>query len=261
LWGVSDIEGLALIEGIRENYAFLFNSDFLVYSDHISLKWLNTIKNVNGRLGRWSLLLQPLRFTVHHKPGHANANADGLSRRQYPPTTDADPDDDFLNDAIELANVNVVNTEVEVLKDDPDEAELRDEDREFVRVKFKYHKTPSNINVMTEPVDDVISTENVKQLQLECPDAGRIITYLQTNELPQDPKLARETVFQAEEYFFKDGVLFHHYTPKNKHVAKAQPIIEQLVVPTSLRMKVLHQFHDLNGHSGFDRTYATIRSR
>src|SRR3989442_1221692 len=78
-WSVTDVEGLALVEGIKENYAFLCNKPFTVYTDHISLKWLQSIKNTHGRLFRWSLLLQGLQFTVKHKRGRANASADALS--------------------------------------------------------------------------------------------------------------------------------------------------------------------------------------
>ena len=33
-------------------------------------------------MARWALALQPYQFTVSHRAGTANANADGLSRDQ-----------------------------------------------------------------------------------------------------------------------------------------------------------------------------------
>ena len=56
-WGITEIEGLALIEAIREFNVFLKHQRFTVITDHISLKFLQNIKNQNGRLFRWSLLL------------------------------------------------------------------------------------------------------------------------------------------------------------------------------------------------------------
>src|SRR5437867_4235851 len=54
-WSITEIEGLSLVESIREYYAYLQCQSFEVFSDHISLKWLNSIKNsLGGRLFRWS---------------------------------------------------------------------------------------------------------------------------------------------------------------------------------------------------------------
>ena len=54
-----------------------------MYTDHIALKWLQRIKESTGRLARWSMKLQAYHFTIHHKPGVKNQNADALSRRPY----------------------------------------------------------------------------------------------------------------------------------------------------------------------------------
>ena len=42
-------------------------------------KWLMTVKDPTGRLARWSLLLQQFDFTIHHRAGKSNGNADALS--------------------------------------------------------------------------------------------------------------------------------------------------------------------------------------
>ena len=38
--------------------------------------------NWHGEVARWALALQPYQFTVSHRAGTANANADGLSLDQ-----------------------------------------------------------------------------------------------------------------------------------------------------------------------------------
>ena len=50
-------------------------------TDHRSLQYLHKWRDENGRIMRWSLLLQPFKFTVLHRPGINNVNADGLSRQ------------------------------------------------------------------------------------------------------------------------------------------------------------------------------------
>ena len=49
-------------------------------TDHRSLEWLHRLNENNLRLARWSLALQPYDFTVQHRAGRENGNADGLSR-------------------------------------------------------------------------------------------------------------------------------------------------------------------------------------
>ena len=43
---------------------------------------MSTLKNSHGTLGHWALALQPFDYTVAHRSGHANANANGFARDQ-----------------------------------------------------------------------------------------------------------------------------------------------------------------------------------
>ncbi|VDI68988.1 Hypothetical predicted protein [Mytilus galloprovincialis] len=75
-------EGLALKEGIKHFNPYLATHKFTVYTDNITVRWIDTIKNIQGRLGRWALELQGYDFEIMHRPGKKN-NADALSRREY----------------------------------------------------------------------------------------------------------------------------------------------------------------------------------
>ncbi|CAF0805151.1 unnamed protein product [Brachionus calyciflorus] len=48
--------------------------------DHYALQWLRSIKNPQGRLGRWSLELQDIDLKVTYRPGKLHGNADSISR-------------------------------------------------------------------------------------------------------------------------------------------------------------------------------------
>ena len=63
---------------------YLLGRQFVVQTDHRALEWLNRLKDNNSRLTRWSLSLQPFEFTVKHRAGTANSNADALSRAHHP---------------------------------------------------------------------------------------------------------------------------------------------------------------------------------
>ena len=73
-------ECLAIKMGVQTFRVYLLGKPFLVQTDHHALEWLDRLKENNSRLTRWSLSLQPFSFTVVHRSGHCNGNADALSR-------------------------------------------------------------------------------------------------------------------------------------------------------------------------------------
>ena len=59
---------------------YLMGQPFIIQTDYLALQWLDWLKDSNPRLARWSLALQPYQFTVVHRAGQLNDNADALSR-------------------------------------------------------------------------------------------------------------------------------------------------------------------------------------
>jgi len=50
-------------------------------TDHLALKWLNSIENPTGRIARWALELLQYQFDVYYRKGNQNIVADALSRQ------------------------------------------------------------------------------------------------------------------------------------------------------------------------------------
>ena len=75
-------EALAIISGIKHYRTYLEGTEFQVETDYDPLTRLSNLNDSYGRLARWALTLQPYCFTVVHRSGTVNANADGLSRDQ-----------------------------------------------------------------------------------------------------------------------------------------------------------------------------------
>lgn len=73
-------ECLAIKLGVQAFRVYLIGRPFVIQTDHRSLTWLDKLKDNNARLTRWSLFLQPYNYTVEHRAGKANGNADALSR-------------------------------------------------------------------------------------------------------------------------------------------------------------------------------------
>src|SRR2546425_13183645 len=96
-----------------------------------------------------------------------------------------------------------------------EEWNLQDEDeqeKESVMTELEYESLWEESHVCN--MDYVSKIDDLQKLQNECPDLSRIIKYLRTGELPTEEKIARQTVFESEDYFFQDEILKHKYTPK-----------------------------------------------
>ncbi|VDH99565.1 Hypothetical predicted protein [Mytilus galloprovincialis] len=191
-WGVSELECLAVLEGIKSYHVYLANSHFKVYTDHQALKWLTNIKQSTGRLARWSVLLQGYSYDICFCPGKKNGNADCLSRREYSDFQSSSEPEDVI------PSVNLISISSQ-------------ESSEPLQVNFFYTPTnssiPSVLAVDAENTDDsVIETdpeqtqiqethtevmpENIGPLQKECFDFKHIYAYLENGTLPDETKLA-----------------------------------------------------------------------
>ena len=60
---------------------YLNGEQFEVYSDHKSLNYIFTQRDLNMRQRRWMEFLKDYDFTLHYHPGKANVVADALSRK------------------------------------------------------------------------------------------------------------------------------------------------------------------------------------
>ena len=79
---------MAVVWAIGHFRQYLFGNSFHLVTNHEPLKWIMTTEKLTRKLARWSLLLQEYDFTVEHRKGVDNTNADCLSR--YPLPSDAD---------------------------------------------------------------------------------------------------------------------------------------------------------------------------
>ena len=62
---------------------FLIGNHCEVYTDHKSLKYIFTQKELNLRQRRWLELIKDYDMKLHYHPGKANVVADALSRKSY----------------------------------------------------------------------------------------------------------------------------------------------------------------------------------
>ena len=72
-------EALAVVFATQNFRVYLLGKPFKLITDNRALTWLHSLEP-KGRIARWIMDLQEFSFTVQHRAGKDNANADALSR-------------------------------------------------------------------------------------------------------------------------------------------------------------------------------------
>ena len=247
-WHITDKEGLALVEGIQHYRHYLANSKFRVFTDNVSVKYLQKLKDSQGRLGRWGLLLQGYNFEIKHRSGSQNCTADFLSRQRYSNSTSIESND--LADHIFYLNSGDYTQTTLVYPGEGDAdvmiAAAADEQEQ--------HSVDANNDLFI----------GLFVHQRDCPDFKHIYQYLAHHEVPEDPQLARTVVAESYNYELEDGVLKHFYSKRGKNVPLNERLVKQTAIPKCLRDELLKSYHDCiagGGHQGFERTYSALRNK
>ena len=78
-----DIELAAIVFSLKIWRHYLYGEQFKVFSDHKSLKYIFTQRDLNIRQRRWMEYLEDYDFTLEYHPSKANVVADALSRKSH----------------------------------------------------------------------------------------------------------------------------------------------------------------------------------
>jgi hypothetical protein len=76
-----DKEFYAIVRSLWHWQHYLLPHEFVIYSDHEALRYLQSQKHLNFRHGQWVEFLQRYSFVVKHRAGIENKAADALSHR------------------------------------------------------------------------------------------------------------------------------------------------------------------------------------
>ena len=78
-----DMELAAIVFAMKAWRHYLYGEQFEVFSDHKSLKYIFTQRDLNMRQCRWMEFLEDYDFTLHYHPGKENVVADALSLKSW----------------------------------------------------------------------------------------------------------------------------------------------------------------------------------
>jgi ribonuclease HI len=107
-----DLELAAVVHALKIWRHYIMGTKCQVYTDHKSLKYIFTQRDLNFRQRRWLELIKDYDLEIHYHPGKANLVADALSRKeQVHSAVVAQLPDEIVEDLRRLNLGIVVHTE------------------------------------------------------------------------------------------------------------------------------------------------------
>ena len=211
-WNICERDCLAVVEAIKHYHPYISHNHFTIYSVNIALKWLQKIKDQNGRFGRWSLKLQGYDFTIEHKPGVKNQNADALSRTYHNSEQSTDTE---TNDQSKLHNETTSDQQVQYVQT---QFEYTDEESNFIsalqQIPTENEEQPAlpsrQPSISSKPKTDIA------KLQEQCDEVGQMYKYMVYGKLSDSKTEQQKLIISSEQYVVRDGVLYHFVDAKSK---------------------------------------------
>ena len=236
------LEMLAVIEAL-EHFKPLFDGRKIqIESDHRNLSYLRRHKDASGQLGRWAMRLEEFNHSLNYRPGKDQPVSDALSRNPLPEEIDVDED-------------GVPRSAYMVLSDANSHQHGLETSVSFVSVQehVEYQHDPeeppdefTEEDFLSEANQDPVTTDEIRNAQAADETCQRIREHLASD----DEKLRKNASLKFQVY--KDALF---------HIESDQTV--RMVVPESLRYRVIREYHDSpwSGHVGRQATVDQLQRR
>ncbi|KAA0063448.1 Retrovirus-related Pol polyprotein from transposon 17.6 [Cucumis melo var. makuwa] len=80
-WSTYEQELYALVRALKQWEHYLLSREFILLTDHFSLKYLHSQKSISRMHARWISYIQIFNFVIKHQAGKENEIVDALSRK------------------------------------------------------------------------------------------------------------------------------------------------------------------------------------
>jgi transposase InsO family protein len=285
-YSATELECLAVIWAVGQLEIYLVDRPFVLETDHSALMWMPTKKFENTRVMRWAIKLQEFQYTVRHRAGKANANADALSRCPQPasaPTAAADASSDpaigpadrvphfvrTLHASAPTCPFPILHSFRARIDADPPQILSHSQFPVSARGGKSTDIVPSSSRDVSQI--DLGQVDRLINAQWAQPDLKEILDFLSTQAYParltsHDHKLF---VRKCRNYHLQQRAddqkpALTYAVPQGKRGLSALlPFEPRLVVPIKYQRSLLNLFHDApsGGHFGVKRTYRKISYR
>ena len=175
-----------------------------------------------------------------------------LSRISYPQNEreeDLVPTQEPFLDAIISRNNNDVDDQISNIQDKDNQVNHQTRRYESLQLAATQH-VPTQAQACCSEVLE-------KEIKLD-PILQSIINYIENNTLPEDEKLARQIVLQADNFTYIHNLLYH-IQKQRKQTSNTANL--QLCIPLNLRQPILVAHHDGLSHIATQNTYSLITKR
>ena len=251
------LETLALKWAVTEKFRdYLLGGTFTVYTDNNPLTYLNKKAKLTALEQRWAASLAPFNFDIRYRPGHSNANADGLSRlASHEETYINSPTVEAELDTVTQTSHLPVKLRIMMMKNG-----MRNKVKSTVA---NCYENSVNTNAAEQATTTLpgLSKEDMRELQAADATIRRLIYYRRKGRRPTVEEKSTETtnaiqlIRQWDHIVEKNGVLYR------RMVDSKVGEIDQLLLPRCLQDKVLDNLHNNQGHQGVERTERLLRAR
>ena len=225
-------ELLAIVYFVKHFRHYLYGRNFLLRTDHGSLRWLFNFKEPEGQVARWIETLSTFDFEIQHRPGKRPGNADGMSR-------------------IPCRQCGQEGTTERVLAISVENAEK-----------------PTR-KVVTSPESESWiqgwGKSEIREKQLKDPDVGKILTWKEAcpkkpswKEVSSENETVKAYWFLWSQLHVRDGILYKLWEEETSPRGHWQ-----LVVPGELHAEILEMLHNhvTAAHLGQHKTLSRVRQR
>ena len=233
------LEFLAMKWAITDKFRhYLLGGKFKVITDNNPLTYFRSAK-LGALEQRLASQLAQFDFDIQYRPGKINP-ADALSRMPLEPS----PEPLLTVVPPEVATVNDLQCEQLAVDPTPTAGVLGDTMAPVLPLDKEEEPDETAVPEAATEVLPRLSLADLQQPQQQDPVLGPVLA-----AWPAKPSLVQ----QYPRLFLKKGVLHRRQADQRRG------ILEQLVLPSSLRPDVLASLHDDMGHQGYERTMELLR--